>query len=146
MRTLCTLLLSLSLLLSGCSNVDLSDVSTGAGATGAAVVASVVTANPAIIAGATLTGATAGAMIVDDQPLVAADYGGADGEINSFYELLTFAVANFFQHVVALGIGLSLVWILTGYFGMRKRRPEEKQLERQSMMLIEKIAKMKETD
>jgi len=29
---------------------------------------------------------------------------------------------------------------------MRKRRPEEKQLEKQSMMLIEKIAKMKEMD
>ena len=146
MRLVWISLVALSLLLTGCSGVDLSDVSTGVSATGAAVVASVVTANPAIIAGATLTGATAGAVIVDDKPLAVADYGGADGEINSFYELLTFAVANFFQHVVALGIGLALVWILTGYFGMRKRRPEEKQLERQSMMLIEKIAKMKETD
>ena len=66
MRITWTLLLLLSLSLAGCSNVDLSDVSTGAGATGAAVAASVVTANPAIIAGVTLTGATVGAALVED--------------------------------------------------------------------------------
>jgi len=135
-----------TLLLTSCSNLDLSDVSTGAVGTGAAAVASLVTSNPMIIAGVTAGGSVAGGMLVDDAPLVAADYGGEDGQINSFYELMSFAIANFFQHIVGLGIGITAVWFITGYLGMRKRRPEEKQLERQSMMLIEKIAKMKEMD
>ena len=139
-------LIIISFILTSCSNLDLSDVSTGAVGTGAAALASIVTSNPMIIAGATAGGSVAGGMLVDDAPLAAADYGGEDGQINSFYELMSFAIANFFQHIVGLGIGITVVWILAGYLGMRKRRPEEKQLEKQSMMLIEKIAKMKEMD
>ena len=79
------LLIWLTLTLAACSSLDLSDIVTGAGATGAAVVAAAVTSNPVIIAGVTAGGAIAGGIAMDDAPLQVADYGGADGEINSFY-------------------------------------------------------------
>jgi len=138
------LLVWLMVTLAACSSLDLSDIATGAGATGAAVVVGVATSNPVIIAGVTATGAIAGGLAMDDAPLQVADYGGADGEINSFYELMTFAIANFMQHMVGIGILLVAIWFLTGYLGMRKRRPEEKLLQKQSEMLLDKIGKMRD--
>jgi len=137
-------LIWLTLTLAACSSLDLSDIVTGAGATGAAVVAATVTSNPVVIAGITAGGAIAGGIAMDDAPLKVADYGGADGEINSFYELMTFAIANFMQHMVGIGILLVVIWFLTGYLGMRKRRPEEKQLQKQQEMLLNKIGKMRD--
>lgn len=142
----CTFILVLALGLSGCSNISTSDVATGIGASGAAALMGAVTSNPMLIAAGTAGGALAGGSVVADPQITVADYGGADGQINSFYELMSFAIANFMQHMVALVVGVTFIWFLTGYLGMRKRRPEEKQLERQSMMLIEKIAKMKDPD
>jgi len=57
-------LIIISFILTACSNLDLSDISTGAVGTGAAAVASIVTSNPMIIAGATAGGSVAGGMLV----------------------------------------------------------------------------------
>ena len=62
------------LLLAGC-RTDFSDIVTGAGASGAAAVASLMTSSPAIVAGVTAGGALAGSIAVDDAPITAADYG-----------------------------------------------------------------------
>jgi hypothetical protein len=140
------LLISMTISFTSCSNISTSDVATGIGASGAAALMGVVTSNPMLIAAGTAGGALAGGTVVADPQITVADYGGADGQINSFYELMSFAIANFMQHMVALVVGVTFIWFLTGYLGMRKRRPEEKQLEKQSMMLIEKIAKMKDSD
>jgi len=133
----------LILLLAGC-RTDFSDLVTGAGASGAAAVASLVTSSPAIVAGVTAGGALAGSLAVDDAPITAADYGGEDGQINSFYELMSFAIANFMQHMIGLGVIIGVLWLLTGYLGARKKRPEEKAMEKQVSMLVDKIGKMKE--
>ena len=131
------------LLLAGC-RTDFSDIVTGAGASGAAAVASLMTSSPAIVAGVTAGGALAGSIAVDDAPLSAADYGGEDGQINSFYELMSFAIANFMQHMIGIAVVVGVLWILTGYLGARKKRPEEKALESQLSVLVDKIGKMKE--
>mgnify|MGYP003134453883 CR=1 FL=1 len=133
----------LILLLAGC-RTDFSDIVTGAGASGAAAVASLMTSSPAIVAGVTAGGALAGSIAVDDAPLSAADYGGEDGQINSFYELMSFAIANFMQHMIGLAVIIGVLWLLTGYLGARKKRPEEKAMEKQVSMLVDKIGKMKE--
>ena len=132
-----------TLLLAGC-RTDFSDIVTGAGASGAAAVASLVTSSPVIVAGVTAGGALAGSIAVDDAPLSAADYGGEDGQINSFYELMSFAIANFMQHMIGIAVVVGVLWILTGYLGARKKRPEEKALESQLSVLVDKIGKMKE--
>ncbi len=130
--------------LTGCSRLDLSDIVTGVGASGAAAVASLMTTSPALIAGVTAGGALAGGMTVDDAPLTAADYGGEDGQINSFYELMSFAIANFMQQMIGIAIVAGVLWILAGYLGARKKRPEERAMEQQVSMLVDKIGKMKE--
>jgi len=131
------------LLLAGC-RTDFSDIVTGVGASGAAAVASLVTSSPVIVAGVTAGGALAGSVAVDDAPLSAADYGGEDGQINSFYELMSFAIANFMQHMIGIAVVVGVLWLLTGYLGARKKRPEEKALESQLSILVDKIGKMKE--
>ena len=131
------------LLLAGC-RTDFSDIVTGAGASGAAAVASLMTSSPAIVAGVTAGGALAGSIAVDDAPITAADYGGEDGQINSFYELMSFAIANFMQYMIGIAIVVGVLWILAGYLGARKKRPEEKALESQLSILVDKIGKMKE--
>ena len=136
-------LILLTLLLAGC-RTDFSDIVTGAGASGAAAVASLVTSSPAIVAGVTAGGALAGSIAVDDAPITAADYGGEDGQINSFYELMSFAIANFMQHMIGIAVVVGVLWLLTGYLGARKKRPEEKALESQLSVLVDKIGKMKE--
>jgi len=133
----------LMLLLAGC-RTDFSDIVTGAGASGAAAVASLVTSSPVIVAGVTAGGALAGSIAVDDAPLSAADYGGEDGQINSFYELMSFAIANFMQHMIGIAVVVGVLWLLAGYLGARKKRPEEKALESQLSVLVDKIGKMKE--
>ena len=131
------------LLLAGC-RTDFSDIVTGAGASGAAAVASLMTSSPAIVAGVTAGGALAGSIAVDDAPITAADYGGEDGQINSIYELMSFAIANFMQHMIGIAVVIGVLWILTGYLGARKKRPEERAMEQQVSMLVDKIGKMKE--
>ena len=131
------------LLLAGC-RTDFSDIVTGAGASGAAAVASLVTSSPAIVAGVTAGGALAGSIAVDDAPLSAADYGGEDGQINSFYELMSFAIANFMQYMIGIAVVIGVLWIVAGYLGARKKRPEERVLEAQINVLVDKIGKMKD--
>ena len=136
-------LILLTLLLAGC-RTDFSDIVTGVGASGAAAVASLVTSSPVLVAGVTAGGALAGAAAVDDAPITAADYGGEDGQINSFYELMSFAIANFMQYMIGIAVVIGVLWILAGYLGARKKRPEEKALESQLSILVDKIGKMKE--
>ena len=133
----------LILLLAGC-RTDFSDIVTGAGASGAAAVASLVSSSPVVVACVTAGGALAGSLAVDDAPITAADYGGEDGQITSFYELMSFAIANFMQHMIGIAVVIGVLWILTGYLGARKKRPEEKALESQLSVLVDKIGKMKE--
>lgn len=131
------------LLLASC-RTDFSDIVTGVGASGAAAVASLMTSSPALVAGVTAGGALAGSLAVDDAPITAADYGGEDGQINSFYELMSFAIANFMQYMIGIAVVVGVLWILAGYLGARKKRPEEKAMEKQVSMLVDKIGKMKE--
>jgi len=134
----------LFIILTGCSNISTSDVATGIGASGAAALMGAVTSNPMLIAAGTAGGALAGGSIVADPQITVADYGGADGQINSFYELMSFAIANFMQYMIGIAIVIGVLWILAGYLGARKKRPEEKALESQINVLVDKIGKMKD--
>ena len=69
--------------------------------------------------------------------------GGEDG-LNTFGEFLSYGYVKFWEHFITIGVIGGLIWFITGYFGIRMRRPEEKQLDSQVKMLIEKIGKMKE--
>ncbi len=95
-------------------------------------------------AGGPIVGATVGVAagvatdVVTTAPSSPKDFSGADGELN-FWEMLAFMWSNFTQHLIGLGIVSGVVWILTGYLGLRARRPEEKKLEK---ILVNK---MKET-
>ena len=62
----CTFIFLFTLGLSGCENISMSDMFTASGASGGAAVASIVTANPAIIAGATGVGALVGASLIEE--------------------------------------------------------------------------------
>lgn len=95
-------------------------------------------------AGGPIVGATVGVAagvatdVVTTPPSSPQDFSGADGELN-FWEMLAFMWSNFTQHLIGLGVVAGVVWILTGYLGLRARRPEEKKLEK---ILVNK---MKET-
>lgn len=143
MRLVWILSLALSLLLTGCSRVDLSDVSTGVSATGAAVVASVVTANPAIIAGATLTGATAGAVMVkDDKSLTTEQIKEVDNPWQALLVAFDQLLAHAWEIVIAIGIAVvGIPMLFTYILGRAKQRPEDAKAITQ---LVDKIGKMKE--
>ena len=81
---------------------------------------------------------------IDDSTPKPEDFGGEDGQINTIWELISFAIANFFNHLVTLGVILGVFWLLSIYLGMRKKRPEEKAAEQQVKMLVDKIGQMKE--
>ena len=59
-------------------------------------------------------------------------------EITSFWQLLAYATQQFFSHIVAIGIVGVLIWFLTGYIGLRMKRPEERKIE---SILMEKLKK-----
>jgi uncharacterized protein YceK len=143
MRLIWISLMVLSLLLTGCSKVDLSDVSTGVSATGAAVVASVVTANPAIIAGATLTGATAGAILVeDDKSLTVEQIKEVDNPWQAMLVALDQLLAYAWEIVIAIGIAtIGIPMLITYLLGRAKQRPED---AKAISNLVDKIGKMKE--
>ncbi len=130
------------LLLSSCNLIHTLST-TGAAGIGALVCGSV--AGPVAGAGcasaATVTTEIL-APVVSDKVTVET-IGGDDG-INTFPELATYAYVEFKSHIIGIGIITGALWFLTGYFGMRVRRPEEKQLDKQVKMLIDKIGKMKE--
>lgn len=143
MRITWTLLLLLSLSLTGCSKVDLSDVSTGFVATGAAVAASVVTANPAIIAGMTATGAGVGAILVEDDKSLTSEQ---IKEIDNPWQALLVAFDQLLAHAweIVIAIGISVIGIpmlFTYVLGRAKQRPED---ARAITQLVDKVGKMKE--
>ena len=106
---------------------------------GSSAVTAIGTAAGGPIVGATV-GVAAGVAtdIVTSQHNSPKDLAKEDGEMN-FWEMLAFMWSNFTQHLIGLGIVSGVVWILTGYLGLRARRPEEKKLEK---ILVNK---MKET-
>ena len=59
-------------------------------------------------------------------------------EIESFWQLLAYATQQFFSHIIAIGIVVGALWFLTGYLGMRMKRPEEKKMEELLMKRMEK--------
>ena len=59
-------------------------------------------------------------------------------EIESFWQLLAYATQEFFNHLIAIGIVVGLLWFITGYIGLRMKRPEEKKLDQQLSKIIDK--------
>ena len=128
--------------LSGCLST------TGIFSTGAATTAAVAGTHLVSPAAGVVLGAAAGITtdIVVDEPVVAKpeDYGGTDGQINTIWELGSFAIANFFNHLITIGVVIGIFWILSMYIGARMPRREEKAAEKQVKMLVDKIGQMKE--
>ena len=130
-------------LLSGCSRISLSDIATAGGASGAAAVASIVTANPAIIAGATASGAIAASAIVEDDKSLTTEQ---IKEIDNPWQAMLVAFDQLLAHAweIVIGIGIAVFgipMIITYLFGRGKQRPEDAKAITQ---LVDKIGKMKE--
>lgn len=134
--------LGLCFVLSGC--LTLKDIGVAGASAGTAAVVSAVGATPAVVLTTSAGAGLAAAAAIPDEPVSPEDYGGEDMQINTFWELMTYAVAKFFNHVVTIGIIGGVIWLGTGYIGARMRRPEEKALEAQLKMLVDKVGKMKE--
>lgn len=136
------IILTSVLLLSSCNLVH-TLASTGAAGIGSIVCGTV--AGPVAGAGcaaAATVSVEVLAPVVSDKVTVET-IGGDDG-INTFAELAVYAYVEFKSHIIGIGIIAGGLWFLTGYFGLRMRRPEEKQLDKQVKMLVDKIGKMKE--
>lgn len=132
------------LFLPACSNLELDELTaTTASATAGAVTAAV-TGNPGAVL---IVSAGAGAATSVVTPPSAGpdvqDFRGEDGEL-SFGEALAYMWSNFTQHLISIGILAGAFWFLSTWLGMRKKRPEERSLEKQVSMLVDKVGRMKE--
>ena len=117
------LLLCLAGFLSGCSNIDLSDVATTAGASAGAVGAAVLTTNPAGILVGTVAGGAAGAALVEDStdPVDACIENPEVCETVSFWH----AVEDFVHWIIGGGVLLIITaWLLPGPQALWRRRDD----------------------
>ena len=106
--------------LAGCLSLD-GLVSTGAATTGAVLGTAIAT--PAV--GAVLgIGAGLGADVITPSPAPQIE------EINNIWQLLAYAWQSFTTHIIAFSAIGFVLWFLTGYVGMRMKRPEEKAMEK----------------
>ena len=113
------LLLIPLLFLTGCLSLD-GIVSTAASTTGAVI--GTVVAGPAV--GAVLgIGTGIGADVITPSPAPQIE------EINNIWQLLAYAWQSFTTHIIAFSAIGFVLWFLTGYVGMRMKRPEEKAME-----------------
>ena len=107
------LVLFLTLLLAGCSSVDLSDISTVAGASAGAVGTAVLTTNPAGILVGTVAGGVTGAVLVEDEPS-AADVCIENPEACVAAETGE-TIRDFFHWIIGGGVLLIIVaWLIPG--------------------------------
>ena len=121
-------------LLAGGGRIDFSDISTTAGATGAAIGTAVITTNPMAIGAVTAGGAIAGATLVKDDKSLSTE------QIKEVDQLL----AHAFEIVIAIGIAvIGVPMLITYLMGRFKQRPEDAKTINN---LVEKIGKMKEND
>lgn len=133
------LILPILFLLSGCLSLE-GLTSTGASTVGAVVGTTLGGPGAGLAAGAVAGVATDALVNPEQNP---ANFAGEDGELN-FWELLAYAWYNFTQHIIVIGIMAGVLWVATGYLGIRMKRPEEKAAEQQMKTLIDKIGQMRE--
>jgi len=137
-----SILLSIALL-TGCGKISFSDIATAGGATGAAAAASVVTANPAIIAGATATGALAGAAIIEeDKSLTTEQIKEVDNPWQAMLVAFDQLLAHAWAIVIAIGIAvIGIPMLITYLMGKGKQRPED---AKAITDLVNRVGRMKE--
>ena len=123
--------------MTGClGKISLSDVVTAGTATAGAAVSSAAGLPVAGTAIVTAASGAAGAALVGAPETKPEDFGGNDGQINTFWELASFAIANFFNHLIGIGILAGAVFLIFTYIGMRMPRKEEKTMEK---LMIKKL-------
>ena len=132
-------------LITGCGRIDFSDVSTAAGATGAAIGTAVITTNPMAIGAVTAGGALAGATLVEDDKSLSTEQ---IKEVENPWQAMLVAfdqlLAHAFELVIAIGIAvIGIPMLITYLMGRFKQRPED---AKTITNLVEKIGKMKEND
>lgn len=137
-----SILLSIALL-TGCGKISFSDIATAGGATGAAAAASVVTANPAIIAGATATGALAGAAVIEeDKSLTTEQIKEVDNPWQAMLVAFDQLLAHAWEIVIAIGIAvIGVPMLITYLLGKGKQRPED---AKAITDLVNRVGRMKE--
>lgn len=121
----------------------MSDMFTASGASGGAAVASIVTANPAIIAGATGAGALVGASLIEeDKSLSVEQIAEVQNPWQAMLVALDQLLANAFEIVIAISIAIfGIPMLITYLVGRMKQRPEDAKAINE---LVHKVAKMKE--
>ena len=132
-------------LLAGCGRIDFSDISTTAGATGAAIGTAVITTNPMAIGTVTAGGAIAGATLVkDDKSLSTEQIKEVENPWQAMLVAFDQLLAHAFEIVIAIGIAvIGVPMLITYLMGRFKQRPEDAKTINN---LVEKIGKMKEND
>ena len=132
-------------LLAGCGRIDFSDISTTAGATGAAIGTAVITTNPMAIGAVTAGGAIAGATLVKaDKSLSTAQIKEVENPWQAMLVAFDQLLAHSFEIVIAIGIAvIGVPMLITYLMGRFKQRPEDAKTINN---LVEKIGKMKEND
>ena len=94
-------------LLAGCGRIDFSDISTTAGATGAAIGTAVITTNPMAIGAVTAGGAIAGATLVkDDKSLSTEQIKEVENPWQAMLVAFDQLLAHAFEIVIAIGIAV----------------------------------------
>lgn len=140
----CLSILFLTLFLTGCANVEFDEIASAGAATAGCAVGSAVAGPVGCAAGAapaaTLT-------VISTEPSAGAvdpnNFRGDDGEL-SFTEAAAFAWSEFSRHLIGIGIIIAAFLLLSTYLGARMKRPEEKSMEKQMSMLVDKIGRMKD--
>ena len=138
-------LLTLAILmmpLSGCLSTS-GIFSTGAATAGAVVGTTLVSPVAGVVTGVA-SGIATDAFVPEVNVATIEDHGGENGQIDSLWELGSYAIANFFNHIITISVILGILWLLSIYIGARMPRREEKAAEKQVKMLVDKIGKMKE--
>ena len=128
-----------------CDRIDFSDMSTAAGATGAAIGTAVITTNPMAIGAVTAGGALAGATLIEDDKSLSTEQ---IKEVENPWQAMLVAfdqlLAHAFEIVIAIGIAaIGIPMLITYLMGRFKQRPEDAKTINN---LVEKIGKMKETE
>lgn len=132
-------------MLTGCGKIDFSDMTTAAGATGAAIGTAVITTNPMAIGAVTAGGALAGATLIEDDKSLSTEQ---IKEVENPWQAMLVAfdqlLAHAFELVIAISIAvIGIPMLITYLMGRFKQRPEDAKTINN---LVEKIGKMKETD
>lgn len=131
------------LLLTGCGNLELNEVTSMGAATGAAVITSVIIPNPMVIGIAAASAGTTTAILTEPDEALSVE---AIESIENPWQAIAVGFDALMNHafelVIAFGVAMiGIPMVLSYVLGRAKQRPEDR---KQIGELVERVAKMKD--